>query len=88
MADAPRPAGRFWPLARLLGIERPRQAVLEELESQRLEADGARALVVQGLLESCGSLWGGACDCASRPGGCRCRGCPMNSSSGPQDKSK
>ncbi|CAE8623514.1 unnamed protein product [Polarella glacialis] len=48
-------------------------ALLQELEEERAAMERAKALVVQGLLEACPSLWGGTCDCLSRLGHCPCR---------------
>lgn len=62
-------------LGRYLGIVRTRASVLAELEEQRAIGDSARALVIQGFVESCGSLRGGSCDCQIRGVKCLCRNC-------------
>ncbi|CAE7457907.1 HMA5 [Symbiodinium sp. CCMP2456] len=58
-------------LAEKIGV-RPRTEIMDEREAQR---SGMRALMLQGMMESCGALTGANCSCNP----CDCRRCPPNS---------
>mmetsp|Transcript_18325 Transcript_18325/g.43416 ORF Transcript_18325/g.43416 Transcript_18325/m.43416 type:complete len:1207 (-) Transcript_18325:117-3737(-) len=58
-------------LAEKIGV-RPRTEIMDEREAQR---SGMRALMLQGMMESCGALTGANCSCNP----CECRRCLQNS---------
>ncbi|CAE7028532.1 HMA5 [Symbiodinium sp. CCMP2592] len=58
-------------LAEKIGA-RPRTEIMDEREAQR---SGMRALMLQGMMESCGALTGANCACNP----CDCRRCGQNS---------
>ncbi|CAE6936551.1 HMA5, partial [Symbiodinium sp. KB8] len=58
-------------LAEKIGV-RPRTEIMDEREAQR---SGMRALMLQGMMESCGALTGANCSCNP----CDCRRCLQNS---------
>lgn len=58
-------------LAEKIGV-RPRTEIMDEREAQR---SGMRALMLQGMMESCGALTGANCSCNP----CDCRRCAQNS---------
>lgn len=51
-----------------------REALSAQLTEERCTVENAK-LFVQGKAISCGALWGGSCDCASRHSSCPCRQC-------------